>query len=157
MEGDEGFTARNGRLTKSVTIAPGQSAAFSLAMAFAEDAADNAAPLAAFFADEEPLATQKAAFQQWFVDTVPYADLPDEQLKQIYYFRWYTYRNHLRMTTDGYYVVTEFLPNVGWSGKHNTINCPAGFHVAEGRWMKDNRYLDDYLTHWLDKIGRAHV
>ncbi|WP_343277379.1 MGH1-like glycoside hydrolase domain-containing protein [Ligaoa zhengdingensis] len=153
IEGDEGFAAKDGKLVKAVTAAPGETVTFRVAMAFAEDAADNAAPLSSFFADSDPVATQKAAFNQWFLDTIPYVDLPDEQIKQIYYFRWYTYRNHIRMTSDDYYIISEFLPNVGWAGKHNSINCPAGLHVAEGRWLKNNQYLDDYLMHWLDRGG----
>ena len=153
IEGDEGFVAKDGNLVKAVTAAPGETVTFRVAMAFADDAADNAAPLASFFADSDPVATQKAAFNQWFLDTIPYVDLPDEQIKQIYYFRWYTYRNHIRKTTDDYYIISEFLPNVGWAGKHNSINCPAGHHVAEGRWLKNDQYLDDYLMHWLDRGG----
>ena len=38
----------------------------------------------------------------------------------------------------------EFLPNVGWAGKYNSINCAAGHHIYEGRWLHDPKYLDDY-------------
>ena len=42
------------------------------------------------------------------------------------------------------FVITEFLPTVPWSGKHNTISCPAGHHYYEGRWLHDPQFLDDY-------------
>ena len=50
-------------------------------------------------------------------------------------------------------MITEFLPEVPWSGKHNTISCPAGHHFYEGRWLHDSRYLDDYATFWFRKGG----
>lgn len=83
---------------------------------------------------------------------VPLLDCPDRQLEETYYFRWWTYRKHLKQTPDGF-VVTEFLPPVGWAGKHNTINCAAGHHFREGRWLHDPRYLDDYARFWLRRGG----
>ena len=43
------------------------------------------------------------------------------------------------MTPEGY-VLTEFLPEVPWARKFNTINCPAGHHFLEGRWMHAPRF-----------------
>ncbi len=34
------------------------------------------------------------------------------------YFRWWTFRKHLKRTPDGF-VITEFLPPVGWAGKQH--------------------------------------
>lgn len=83
---------------------------------------------------------------------VPLLDIPDKELEKVYYFRWWTYRKHLKSTPEGY-VVTEFLPQVGWSGKYNTISCPAGHQVYEGRWLRDPVYLEDYLHFWLTGAG----
>lgn len=42
-------------------------------------------------------------------------------------------------------MVTEFLPDVGWAGKYNTIACPFGHHLREGRWLREaSSCLDDY-------------
>ncbi|MFQ6132885.1 MAG: glycosyl hydrolase family 65 protein [Armatimonadota bacterium] len=82
----------------------------------------------------------------------PLFECPDKQIEEIYYFRWWTYRKHIKRTPDGF-VVTEFLPKVGWSGKHNTISCPAGHHFYEGRWLLDPRFLDDYAVFWFRKGG----
>jgi hypothetical protein len=38
---------------------------------------------------------------------------------------------------------------VPWAGKYNTINCAAGHHFYEGRWLHDGRYLDDYARFWF--------
>ena len=47
----------------------------------------------------------------------------------------------------------SFCPTVGWAGKHNSINCAAGHHLHEGRWLNDPRYLDDYSLFWFRKGG----
>lgn len=74
---------------------------------------------------------------------IPRFECPDEDIERAYYFRWWTYRKHLRKTDQGW-VVTEFLPDVSWAGKHNTISCPLGHQLREGRWLRNPIYLDDY-------------
>ena len=79
----------------------------------------------------------------FLVRNVPRFECPDRDIERAYYFRWWTYRKHLRRTPAGW-VVTEFLPEVPWAGKYNTISCPFGHHLREGRWLRDRTYLDDY-------------
>src|SRR2546426_2598976 len=83
-----------------------------------------------------------SAAASWMEANVPFFECPDRDIEEIYHFRWWTFRKHLKQTPEGF-VITEFLPPVGWAGKHNTINCPAGHHLYEGRWIRDPRYLDD--------------
>jgi hypothetical protein len=83
---------------------------------------------------------------------VPWFECPDADLQESYIFRWWTYRKHIKQTPDGF-IITEFLPPVPWSGKHNSINCPAGHHFYEGRWLHDPRYLEDYAVFWFRKGG----
>jgi predicted GH43/DUF377 family glycosyl hydrolase len=89
---------------------------------------------------------------EFFRENIPFFECPDEDIERTYYFRWWTYRKHIKHTPDGF-VITEFLPKVGWSGRHNTINCPAGHHFYEGRWLHDPRYMDDYAVFWFRKGG----
>ena len=42
---------------------------------------------------------------------------------------------------EGCWVLTEFLHKVFWSGPHNTIVCPAGHHIMEGRWLRDDAVI----------------
>lgn len=79
---------------------------------------------------------------------IPMIDLPNKEIEETYYFRWWTYRKHIKNTEDGF-VITEFLPKVWWSKKHNTINCPAAHHIYEGRWLKNSKYISDYINFWL--------
>ena len=83
---------------------------------------------------------------------IPLLECPNKDIEEIYYFRWWTFRKHLKETPDGF-VVTEFLPKVSWSGKHNTISCPAGHHLYEGRWLRDQKFLNDYSLFWFRKGG----
>jgi predicted GH43/DUF377 family glycosyl hydrolase len=104
--------------------------------------------------DRETVATliTNASAAQWMQENVPLFECPDKQIEETYYFRWWTFRKHVKQTPDGF-VVTEFLPAVGWAGKHNTISCAAGHHFYEGRWLADPRYLDDYAVFWFRKGG----
>lgn len=89
---------------------------------------------------------------EFLSENIPVFDCPDKQLERTYYFRWWTFRKHIKKTADGY-IITEFLPQVGWSGKHNSINCPAGHHFYEGRWLKNPVYLKEYAEFWLKHGG----
>ena len=109
----------------------------------------------AFNADDNELYQQlypNAAAWGFLKENIPLFECPDKELERTYYFRWWTYRKHIRQTTDGI-VITEFLPDVPWAGKHNTISCPAGHHFYEGRWLQDAKILDDYAVFWFRKGG----
>ena len=93
-----------------------------------------------------------AAAWEFLKSNIPLLDCPDKEIEQIYYFRWWTFRKAIRQTPDGF-IITEFLPDVGWAGKHNSINCAAGHHFREGRWLCDPKYLDDYARFWFRKGG----
>lgn len=85
-------------------------------------------------------------------NNIPLFECPEQDLEEIYYFRWWTFRKHIKQTPDGF-IITEFLPPVGWAGKYNSINCAAGHHLHEGRWLNDPRYLDDYSVFWFRRGG----
>jgi hypothetical protein len=85
---------------------------------------------------------------------MPLFECPDPDLERIYYFRWWTYRKHINLTPEGY-VITEFLPKMPWGGKYNEINAAAPLHFDEGRWLRDQRILDDYGHYWFRGSGRA--
>jgi hypothetical protein len=87
--------------------------------------------------------------QSWtfLSENIPLLDCPDKIMEETYYFRWWTYRKHIRKTPDGF-VVLEFLPDVPWAGRFNTINCAAALHVYEGRWLHDQTVIRDYIRFW---------
>ena len=79
---------------------------------------------------------------------IPFFECPDKEMEEVYYFRWWTFRKHIKETPDGY-IITEFMPNVPWAGKYNSISCPAMHHFREGRWLRDPKILKDYGLFWL--------
>jgi len=89
---------------------------------------------------------------QWLQQNVPLFEASDKSLEETYYFRWWTFRKHIKKTPQGF-VITEFLPPVPWAGKLNTISCAAGHHFYEGRWLRNRQYLDDYSRFWFSKDG----
>ena len=108
-----------------------------------------------FNRDDEQLYSQHISNEKawpFLRDYFPLFECPDKDIERTYYFRWWTYRKHIKETPDGF-VITEFLPQVGWSGKHNTISCAAGHHFYEGRWLHNPQYLDDYAVFWFRKGG----
>ena len=85
---------------------------------------------------------------QFLKENIPLFECPDKELEKTYYFRWWTFRKHLKETPEGY-VITEFLPSVPWAGKYNTINCSVMHHFREGRWLHDSKFLTDYARFWV--------
>ncbi|CAL8085948.1 unnamed protein product [Orchesella dallaii] len=86
---------------------------------------------------------------QWFKDNIPFVEVPDTQIEEVYYYRFSTHKRHLRYIHPGVgYSVTEFVHNVGYSQKFGTINGAAGHHIYESRWLRNPRYNEDYINFW---------
>ncbi len=84
----------------------------------------------------------------WMKENVPFFTCPDPEVERTWYYRWWTFRKHIRRTPAGF-IITEFLRPVGHATDHNAISCALGHHIAEGRWIRDPRFIDQYLTFWL--------
>jgi hypothetical protein len=83
----------------------------------------------------------------WFEKNIPFFDCSDPQITRVYYYRWQLYKSHLKDLGRRGYIVTEFLDDVGWALKpYQSLNDATAFHINEGRWLKDNCYLDDYIN-----------
>src|SRR5580658_7357018 len=89
---------------------------------------------------------------EFLKNNIPLFECPDKDIEGIYYFRWWTFRKHIARTPAGF-VITEFLPPVGWAGLYNSIDCAAGHHFHEGRWLINPVYLDDYSMFWFRHGG----
>jgi hypothetical protein len=99
---------------------------------------------------------------QWYVDNIPFLDVPDAQTNShigpVYYYRWSTLKRALRYTdaTNGY-VFLEFLEPPGYAATFGAISAAAGHHLYEARWLHDLRYCDDYLSYWLKGAGQSGI
>ncbi|WP_229716248.1 MGH1-like glycoside hydrolase domain-containing protein [Mangrovihabitans endophyticus] len=90
----------------------------------------------------------------WYEANIPFVDLPDADIQSTYYYRWRTFKEALKYTgPDDGWIVSEFLGPVGYSAPLGGIDAAAGHHLYEGRWLRDRRYLDDYLDYWLTGSG----
>jgi hypothetical protein len=79
----------------------------------------------------------------WMVEQVPLFACSDREIEEIYYFRWWSLRKHLRKEEGGRRVFTEFLT------KPKPVSSALGHQIAELRWLADQTVLDDYLLYWL--------
>ena len=100
-------------------------------------------------------AIPNSAAEAFLLKNAPRFACPDKDIERTYYFRWWTFRKHLRNNL-GFWTVTEFLPKVYWSGKDNTIVGPAGHHLREGRWLRDPKFMRDDATFWLSDKDATH-
>jgi hypothetical protein len=84
----------------------------------------------------------------WMRANIPFFACPDDDVEQIYYYRWWAYRKHIEKTPAGF-IITEFLKPVKHAGEYNALSCAFGHHVAEGRWLRDPQYIDQHINFWL--------
>ncbi|HEY0609123.1 MAG TPA: glycoside hydrolase family 95 protein [Chitinophaga sp.] len=87
---------------------------------------------------------------QWLRKNIPLLDCPDSVIEQTYYYRWWSFRKHLKQTPDGF-IFTEFIIPVKHAGRYNALSCATGHHIYEGRWLRDDQYVDQYIRYWLEK------
>ena len=65
-------------------------------------------------------------------EQIPLFACPDSAMEEMYYYRWWTFRKHIKETPLGY-IITEFLKPVKHAAEYNALSCAFGHHVAEVR------------------------
>lgn len=88
-----------------------------------------------------------AQSSEWMRRNIPLFDCPQENFKEMYYYRWWTLRKHIKRTPVGY-GMTEFLVQRSYADRYNLIACAIGHHVMESRWLRDTTYLHQILRTW---------
>ncbi len=83
----------------------------------------------------------------WMRDNIPLFDCPQENFREMYYYRWWTLRKHIKRTPVGY-GMTEFLVQRSYADRYNLIACAIGHHIMESRWLRDTTYLHQILRTW---------
>ncbi|TGJ82500.1 hypothetical protein E0Z10_g6276 [Xylaria hypoxylon] len=79
-------------------------------------------------------------------DNIPYIDIPDKLVQDVYYYRWTSLQRNLRYVTAGIgYMCTEFVHPVGYAQAFGTIDAAAGHQIDEARWLRNTAYADDYI------------
>ncbi|KAF1844310.1 uncharacterized protein K460DRAFT_419236 [Cucurbitaria berberidis CBS 394.84] len=83
----------------------------------------------------------------WYDNRIPYFESSDQNITDVYYYRWKIFRAHQRDLGLHGYITTEFLNDVGWqTNPWASLNDATGFHLLEGRWCRDRRFKEDYAT-----------
>jgi len=92
----------------------------------------------------------------WFQANIPFLEVPDPQIQQIYYYRWHTYKEHLVPVPSVGWVSTEFLGAPGYAAPYGGISAAAGHQIIEGRWLRDQQYVRGITEYWLNGPGQNY-
>lgn len=88
---------------------------------------------------------------EWLLANIPLFEAPDAELVEIYYFRWWALRKHLKQFGD-YHVYTEFIEletKAKFIPPERTIASALGHHFMETRWLRAQKADDSYLDYWM--------
>ena len=95
-----------------------------------------------------------AEAEEFLTEQIPRFDCPDPVFREIWYFRWWSFRKHIRTTPFGR-ILLEFMPDVPWGGAFNSISCPAAHQLREARWFRDKGIAGEYLAFWMHPEAAA--
>jgi hypothetical protein len=80
----------------------------------------------------------------WLRERVPYFEAEDAGVEEIYWFRWWALRKHLRKDpVTGGFLFSEFIT------RSRTISSALGHNLMEGRWLRDQEPIDSWVLYWL--------
>jgi len=84
---------------------------------------------------------------QWMTENIPLFECSQQDFEELWYFRWWTLRKHLKLTPVGY-AMTEFLVQRSYADQYNLIASGVGHHILESRWLRNPVYLDQAMNTW---------
>ena len=84
---------------------------------------------------------------EWMTANVPLFECPQDNFEQMFWYRWWTLRKHIKNTELGY-VMTEFLVDRSYADKYNLIACAKDHHLMESRWLHRPDYMNEYIHVW---------
>ena len=97
-------------------------------------------------------AIPNAQASEWMKENVPLFECPQKNFEEMYYYRWWTLRKHIKQTPVGL-AMTEFLVTRSYADQYNLIACALGHHIYESRWLRDQKFLDQYIHVWFRGNG----
>ncbi|WP_260925788.1 MGH1-like glycoside hydrolase domain-containing protein [Novosphingobium sp. 9] len=93
----------------------------------------------------------------WYVNRIPFFESADPKIDAVYYYRWQIYRAHQRDLGEKGYVTTEFADDVPWQrDPYASLNDASGFHITEGRWLRDRRFVSNYVDFMYEGGNDRH-
>ncbi|KAK6073656.1 Nuclear GTPase SLIP-GC 3 [Seiridium cupressi] len=95
--------------------------------------------------------------QTFLKENIPFIDIPDQLIQDVYYYRWSALQRQLRYTIAGTgYMCTEFMQPVGYAKAFGSIDAAAGHQIDELRWLRSKYYADDYIQLYTRGPGDSH-
>ncbi|HET6755653.1 MAG TPA: PKD domain-containing protein, partial [Jiangellaceae bacterium] len=139
----DGFQANGDDLVRTIELAPGQSITFKLQFgATTEELPESNQEYERYrdYTAEEALSTHLAEYNQWWVDNVPYIDVPDENVKKMSYYRTFLNRfNYVDANIPGNdYQFPVSLEGV--LGYNNAIQLTQPMHMQDLKYFRDPIY-----------------
>ncbi len=149
-------TDKGGRVL-NLTIPAKASLEFSYSMAFAilkdgQSAAE--AAVKRTLALPDPFKNNEECFNKWFFDNVPELETENEDLKKVYYYRYYVlYRS---IHAPSLWVEDHPIPGTcmyespygWWFG--TVIGLPIPWQISEARWIKDSEPMRSQIRNFCD-------
>ena len=90
----------------------------------------------------------------WYRANIPFLDIPDKMIQDVYYYRWRVWKEHIRPTgTANGGVLTEFFGAPGYSAPYGAIVASSAHQIDEGRWVRDQQPVTDDIDYWLQGAG----
>ncbi|MDT0677562.1 MGH1-like glycoside hydrolase domain-containing protein [Autumnicola musiva] len=84
----------------------------------------------------------------WMQKNIPLFETSQKSFEEMYYYRWWTARKHIKETPEGY-AITEFLVERSYADKFNLISCALSHHIHEFRWLHNKDYIDQNVHVWF--------
>jgi len=152
-----------------IVLKPNHSVSFLYGACFTKKSPDSAKELARelmqkYGCDKAPsfgmpsfILDNERRFNKWFEDNVPSLEIEDEDIKKIYYYRWYLVYRSIHTPSqviDNHKIQNACMyesPLGSWFGC--PIGLPVPFHALESKWLKNPEILYSDLKNWCDDIG----
>jgi hypothetical protein len=136
----DGFTASGNNLVRTLELNPGESVVVKLQLgAIAAEIPESALEYERY-RDYEPLQawrTQLAEYNRWWVDNVPYIDVPDDNIKKMSFYRTYLNRfnfSDANIPGNDY----QFPVSVeGALGYNNAIQLTQPMHMQDLKYFRN--------------------
>lgn len=136
----DGFTASGNNLVRTISLNPGQTVILKLQLGAITTETPASGPEYARYRGYSAATawrTQLAEYNRWWVDNVPYIDVPDENIKKMSYYRTFLNRfNYFDADIPGNDY--QFPVSVeGALGYNNAIQLTQPMHMQDLKWFRN--------------------
>ncbi|GAB7358550.1 hypothetical protein MBLNU230_g2612t1 [Neophaeotheca triangularis] len=112
--------------------------------------------------------------QQWYLDNIPFIDIPDQLMQDVYYYRTSVVKRHQNWIHEGHgWMMSEFIQPVGWAAKYQSVPVSISHHILETRWLRDTNVAKNMIelyarggvepltgityTHFVHRAAQEHA